>query len=253
MSPLLNQTSGGAGRGRPREVTLGGLQAVAGSGLALVLLISTAQQLNGSEMTGTLSDLVKNDQAAALNLTVENARRLLRYAIMGMSVLSAASLVLGVYVLRRHRAARIVLTAIGGVVATVGLLAWPVGWIVTVYIGVSIFLIWSRPARAWFSQGSAPGRASGPGDSDGWDKPGGSVGSGAHDDGSGSGGRSGSSGYGPPAGPRRDVDGVLPPPPGREAGSSGDDATAPPAPGPAPGDGASDGQPPPPPPPPRRR
>ncbi len=149
------------------------MQAVIGSVTALVLLITTAQQLNDSQMTSTLTDLVKNDQAAALDLTVESARRLLRYTIMAMSVLSVTSLVLGFYVLRRHRSARTVLTVIGGFVAVLGLLAFPVGWIVTLYIGVSILLIWSRPARVWFSNGTAPGGSSGPGGSEGVGGPGG--------------------------------------------------------------------------------
>jgi hypothetical protein len=201
VSPLPSSSpDGNARRGRPREVTLGGMQAVFGSVLALVVLVSAAQQLNGSEMTDALSDIVKSEQAATLGLTLEGARRLLRYAIMVMAVLSVASLVLGFYVLRRHGPSRVALTVIGAVVGVVSLAAGPLGWIATVYIGISIFLIWSRPARAWFAAGGGSGGSNGsspvPGPPPGSGQPGPPPGSGQP---------------GPPQGPRRDVDGVLPP------------------------------------------
>jgi hypothetical protein len=198
---LSDQTSGTRGR-RPREVTLGGMQAVAGSVMALVLLVSTAQQLNGTDMTRTLTDIVRNERVSALDITVEGARTMLRYTIMVLSVLSAASLVLGVFVLRRHRSARVALTVIGGVVGVVALFAGPVGWAATLYIGVSVFLLWSRPARAWFSDGTTtptsmpptpppfpPTPPTPPTPPEGPDP------------------------YGPPQGPRRDVGGSLPPAP----------------------------------------
>ena len=88
---MPDQISGPRGR-RPREVTLGGIQAVAGSVMALVLLISTAQQLHGEDMTNTLRDIVRNDQVAAFDITVESARTMLRYTIMALSPCSARHL-----------------------------------------------------------------------------------------------------------------------------------------------------------------
>ena len=220
MSLPRRGTGGGdVRRSRPREVTLGGLQAVAGSVFAIVLLISTAQQLNGQQMTNTLADLVRSEQAATLGLTVESARTLVRYTIMVLAVLSVASLVLGFYVLRRHRGSRIALTVVGGVVALPALMAGPIGWLVTLYIGVSVFLIWSRPARAWFAPEG--GRGSGRGGGTWPPKPGGPPPPDPR--------------FGPPRGPRRDVDGVLPPPEHK----------------PEPPQGPYDGPPPPPAPPPR--
>jgi hypothetical protein len=192
---------------------MGGFQAVIGSVLALALLISAAQQLNGQEMSDALAEIVKSKQATTLGLTVEGARKLLRYTIMVMAVLSVASLVLGVYVLRRHRASRIALTVLGGVVALLALLAGPAGWAVTLYIGASLFLIWTRPARAWFGDGPRS-------------MPGGPA----------------SGRFGPPQGPRRDVDGVLPPPqaPPPQAPSPQSPASGP-QPGPTPPPSGNDG------------
>jgi hypothetical protein len=216
-------------------VTLAGMQAVAGSVVALVTLISVAQQLNGAQMTETLNEIVKQEQVKALDLTVDSARDLLRYSIMAMSVLSAASLVLGIFVLKRHRAARVGLTVVGVVVGIVLLVAGPVGWVGTLYIGVSIFLLWSRPARAWFGdevtpRGGAPG---GPQRPDQWSgPPDGGPPSGPPPSGppyagppSGpphAGPPSGPPNGGPPTGPRRDVDGRLPAPTAPTGSSDGD-------------------------------
>jgi hypothetical protein len=68
-----------------------------------------------------------------------------------MGVLSVSSAVLGVFVLRRHRSARVALTVLGCLVALLTLFAGPTGWIVTLYIAASVAMLWSKPARAWFS------------------------------------------------------------------------------------------------------
>jgi hypothetical protein len=206
-------------------VTLGGVQAVAGSVLALVMLISAAQQLNGEQMTNTLRDIVQQEQVSALDLTVESARDLLRYSIMVLSVLSAASLVLAIFVLRRHRPARVGLTVVGSVAGVALLIAGPVGWVGTLYIAVSIFLLWTRPARAWFGEGVA---------SQGGPPAGGPPTNAGPPTGPPYGGppygRPPNGGtppnVGPPTGPRRDVDGRLPgpaEPTGREDGDRGDE------------------------------
>jgi hypothetical protein len=137
-------------------VTWGALQAIVGSGVALALLISAAQQLNGTQMSDALEEAVKTEQAVAVGLTLETARAIMRYTIMAMAVLSVTSLVLGVYVLRRHRPSRIGLTILGGLVAALALLAGPPGWLVTAYIVISITLMWTKSARAWFANEVRP-------------------------------------------------------------------------------------------------
>jgi hypothetical protein len=239
-------------------VTLAGMQAVAGSVIALATLISTAQQLNGAQMTETLTKIVQQEQVRALNLTVESARDLLRYSIMVLSVLSAASLVLGIFVLRRHRAARVGLTVVGVLVGILLLVAGPVGWVGTLYIGVSIFLLWSRPARVWFGDGvaSSDGPPGGPpggpprpdnesGPPQGGPPSGPPYGGPPPSGGPHPGPQPGPPPYvGPPTGPRRDVDGRLPgpgePTDASDAEEGGGD------------EGGEPSAPPPPPPPPRR-
>jgi len=139
---------------RPREVTVGGMQAVIGSAVALLMVFSVAQQLDSPTMQDALAQFSDDPRAASLNLTAEGVRSLVRYTLMGLGVLSVTSLILGIFVLRRHRSSRIVLTVLGGFVAVTSILAGPSGWLVTAYVVVSLYLLWTKAARAWFA-GSA--------------------------------------------------------------------------------------------------
>ena len=144
-------------RRRPRQVTFGATQAVVGGALATVLLITTAEQLYSSEMRDALAQALSDPRAEQLNLTIETARTIAKYTIMVMAVMSVASLVLGIFVLRRHAAARIALTALGVVVAGAALVAGPPGWAVTIYVVASLVMLWSKPARIWFADPLPPG------------------------------------------------------------------------------------------------
>lgn len=144
-------TSAPAGASRPREVTVGAAQAVVGGAVATLLLIGAAQQLYSPEMHDALAKAVADPRAAELGLTIDTARTLARYAIMVMGVLSVSSVVLGVFVLRRNRAARIALTIVGILVAALTVFAGPTGWIVTLYVAASVAMLWSKRARTWFA------------------------------------------------------------------------------------------------------
>ena len=146
---------------RPREVTFGGMQAIIGSTVALLAVISVAEQLDGSAVRDALAQLHEDPRLASLDLTVENIRSLLRYTLMALGVMSVTSLIMGIFVLRRHRSSRIVLTVLGTVVVLGSLAGGPTGWIVAAYVAVSVYMLWTKPARAWFA--GTPWPAGGPG------------------------------------------------------------------------------------------
>jgi hypothetical membrane protein len=131
---------------------VGGAQAVVGGVIATILLIGAAQQLYSSEMHDALAKAVADPRAKQLGLSVSDARTLARYAIMVMGVLSVSSVILGIFVLRRHRPARAVLTVLGIIVALVTVFAGPTGWLVTLYVAASVAMLWSKPARVWFAR-----------------------------------------------------------------------------------------------------
>lgn len=151
----LQSARGTARSRRPWEVTVGATQAVIGSAVMVLAALTIAEQLDSSQMRSTLAQIVGDPRFAALSLTLDEARSLVKYLLMGIGVLSVTSLVLGVFVLLRHRASRISLTALGGAVAVLALFAGTGGWVVAVYVGVSVGLLWTRPARAWFAASSA--------------------------------------------------------------------------------------------------
>jgi len=157
---------------RPREVTVAGVQIVAGSVLVLFLAFNGMAQLQSTEMRDVLTDLLASEQAAGLNLTIESARELVRYTLFVSGGLAAVALILGVFVLRRDRPSRLVLTAMGGLIAAVTVLGGPAAWILTAYVVVSVLLLWTKAARAWFAPPQSATATQGPTPPDaGWPPP----------------------------------------------------------------------------------
>ncbi len=147
--------SGATRQTRPREVTIAGVQTIVGSAMVLFLLISLETQLNTSTMQAEFEKLLDDPRMDPLGLTVDRLSTLTHYLIMVMGVMSVTSLVLGVYVLKRHRPSRVVLTVLAGLVAAFSLFGGPGGWLIAAYVGVCVLLLWTKSARAWFRGGAA--------------------------------------------------------------------------------------------------
>lgn len=157
---------------RPREVTVAGVQIVLGSALVLAIAFNAMAQLRSTQMRDLLAELLDSQQAAGLNLTVESARTLVKYSLLVAGGVAAVALVLGVFLLRRDRSSRMVLTVLGCLIALVTVLGGPPAWIMTAYVSASVLLLWTKSARAWFAPtqpGSGPGGVSEPGH--GWTAP----------------------------------------------------------------------------------
>jgi hypothetical protein len=149
---------------RPRQVTVGATLAVTGGLVLLFALVDLTTRLESVEVTQALHDGLRSLRLSG-DVSVEQARDILRYTIMVFAVLSAAAVVFGIFTLMRDRAARIALTAVIGTIGVAALLGGPATWLISMYVGVSVALLWSRSAREWFagtqaSGASAPPRAS---------------------------------------------------------------------------------------------
>lgn len=142
--------SGSTQRTRPREVTIAGVQTIVGSAMVLLLLVSLETQLNTSSMQEEFEKLLDDPRMDPLGLTVDRLRTLVHYSFMVMGVMAVTSLVLGVYVLKRHGPSRVVLTVLAGLVALFSLFGGPGGWLLAAYVGVCVLLLWTKSARAWF-------------------------------------------------------------------------------------------------------
>jgi hypothetical protein len=159
-------------------VTIGGLLAISGSIVAIVSLVISMSNLYSVEMTDVLRDIADGPGLKSWSLSIEDMRTFAKVAIMVMAVLSVTSAVLGVYVLRRHRVARMVLTGLGSGVAVFALFSGVAGVVLAVYIAMSIGMLWSKPARTWFRPEPTPesGPPTGPppplqGPPPGWQPP----------------------------------------------------------------------------------
>jgi hypothetical protein len=151
---------------RPRQVTFGATLAVTGGLVLLFALVDLMIRLESIEVTQALRDGLRSLRLSG-DVSVEQARDVLRYSIMIFAVLSAAAVVLGIFTLKRDRAARIGLTAVIGTIGVAALFGGPATWLITVYIAVSVALLWSRSAREWFAGTPASalsGRPAGPRD-----------------------------------------------------------------------------------------
>lgn len=135
---------------RPQQVTIGGLLAISGSVVAIVSLVMSMGSLYSAEMTDVLRDLMEGPGLESMSLSIDDMRTLAKVMIMILAVLSVTSAVLGVFVLRRDRVARIVLTGLGAMVGVLALLSGASGWVLSLYIAMSLGLLWSKPARQWF-------------------------------------------------------------------------------------------------------
>jgi hypothetical protein len=146
---------------RPRQVTFGATLSVTGGLVLLFALLDLTTRLQSVEVTEALRDNLR-----ALHLSgdvdVDQARDILRYSIMAFAVPSAATFVLGIFTLRRDRAARVGLTAVIGTIGVFAVFGGPGTWLVTGYVAVAVAFLWCRPARDWFD-GRQPPPTSSPG------------------------------------------------------------------------------------------
>jgi len=151
---------------RPRQVTFGATLAVTGGLVLLFALVDLMIRLESIEVTQALTDGLRSLRLSG-DVSVEQARDVLRYSIMIFAVLSAAAVVFGIFTLKRDRTARVGLTAVIGTIGVVALFGGPATWLITVYIAVSVALLWSRSAREWFAgtgASASSGRPAGPRD-----------------------------------------------------------------------------------------
>jgi hypothetical protein len=151
---------------RPRQVTFGATLAVTGGLVLLFALVDLMTRLESLEVTQGLRDGLRSLRLTG-DVSVDQARDVMRYAIMVLAVFCAASVVFGIFTLMRDRVARVALTAVIGTIGVISLFGGPATWLISVYVGVSVGLLWSRSAREWFAGTYTPGASGRPSDQTG--------------------------------------------------------------------------------------
>ncbi len=135
---------------RPVQVTRAAWQGIIGSAIGIILMATAVGRINSKEMQD-VADQVRKQPMIGRSLSLDEALNLIKLSAIFGAAVCVVSLVFSVYVLRRHRASRIGLTVIGTLTALSGLVQAPTGLVITAYIAISLYLLWTPPARAWFA------------------------------------------------------------------------------------------------------
>src|SRR4051794_24298635 len=140
------------GSARPRQLTLAGWFVVVGSVMLVITVYSTIASLNSVDTRDRVSEWLSTPTGEGLGLSVAGALSGLRAALVVTGLCAAASAVLGVFVLQRHRGARLALTVVAVPILVANLVTAPLtGGLLGALIAASTVVLWTGPARDWFA------------------------------------------------------------------------------------------------------
>src|SRR3954469_7162467 len=141
-----------SGSARPRQLTLAGWFVVVGSVMLVITVYSTIAGLNSVDTRDRVSEWLSTPTGEGLGLSVTDALSGLRAALVVTGLCAAASAVLGVFVLQRHRGARLALTVVAVPILVANLVTAPLtGGLLGALIAASTVVLWTGPARDWFA------------------------------------------------------------------------------------------------------
>lgn len=139
----MSQTDPGP---RPIEITIGGFVASGASALLVVAIFDAMGNLRSVDMRASITKAIAN--SGFTSLSVDQATSIIHGLLLVAGAAAAAAAVLGVFVLQRHRGARIALS-----VAAVPILFtsfFSQGFL-SLLVVTATAMLWSRPARDWFA------------------------------------------------------------------------------------------------------
>jgi hypothetical protein len=121
---------------------------ILGSVFLVASVYDSLTTLNSVDMREEIGRVLASGSGQGLGLGVDGAVSIMRVALMVAGACAAAAAVLGVYVLQRHRQARIALS----VVAVPLLLTAPfTGGLFGALVAAATLTLWTGPARDWFA------------------------------------------------------------------------------------------------------
>jgi hypothetical protein len=141
-----------SGSARPRQLTMAGWFVVVASVMLVITVYSSIASLNSVETRDRVTDWLGTPTGQDLGLSVTDALSGLRAALMVSGLCAAAAAVLGVFVLQRHRGARIGLTVVAVPILLANLMTAPLtGGLLGALIAAATVVLWTEPARDWFA------------------------------------------------------------------------------------------------------
>ena len=154
---------------RPSQVTMAGWVALVSSVLLVLTLLESVSSPLTVEAREGIEKFLSTSPGSGLGLDFAQVLEILRVFTYISTVAAAAATVLAVYVLQRHRGARVGLTVAA---AAIILSAPAAGGFFAVMVAFAAIVLWTKPARDWFNgipaaqtgsseAGSSAGSASG--------------------------------------------------------------------------------------------
>lgn len=138
---------------RPRQITLSGWVIVVASVLLVAAVFDAMAGLHSVHTREAVTKALASGSDQGLGISVDDALTMMRWALFVAGAAASVTAVLGVFVLQRHTAARVVLTAAAvAVVLTVPVVMTASGGgIFGLVVGVAAGMLWTEPARDWYA------------------------------------------------------------------------------------------------------
>jgi hypothetical protein len=144
----MSETSKKDGSTRPRQLTMAGWFVVGASVLLVLTAFDSLSSLSSVERRESLGETLSQPPLDGLGVTITEALAVMRVGLMVAAACAAAAAVLGVFVLQRHRGARVALS----VVAVPLLLStFVTGDLLGALVAGATLVLWTGPARDWYA------------------------------------------------------------------------------------------------------
>lgn len=137
---------------RPPQVTLAGWVTIVGSFFMVFSVWDVVTNLRSIDTRESVTRALSEPPLDGTGLGVETALDLMHITALVAAACAAAAGILGVFVLQKHRQARLALTLLALPLFLSGMIT---GGFLSALIAVSIVMLWSGPARDWYD-GRAP-------------------------------------------------------------------------------------------------
>ena len=135
---------------RPPQVTLAGSVVMVSSLLIVLTMWEQVSNLRSLETREAIETVVAGPMGQALGLGVEQTIRLLHVACLVSAACAAATGILGWFVMRRDKGARLALAMLAVPPFVLGLFT---GGFAASFVAAAAAMLWLSPAREWFDTG----------------------------------------------------------------------------------------------------
>ncbi|GAB3017628.1 hypothetical protein GCM10011376_01960 [Nocardioides flavus (ex Wang et al. 2016)] len=135
---------------RPPQVTLASGIVIFSSVVVLLTVWERVTSLGSLETQEAIREVLAESPFSSLDLTVSSTTDLLRIACMVAAVCACATAILGWYVRKPDRSARLGLTVFAVLVFLTGL---PAGGLAGSFVAAGAAMLWMQPGREWFATG----------------------------------------------------------------------------------------------------